>query len=354
MSLTEPIILVTYVFVQFILGPVLIEGGSDLLTGDSARKCDTPCGLCSAGGGEVSSYFLILLLAARIIVIVWHALTSRFSGKNKKMEPYLQLLITAAVTVVCQYTQQQGAYVCHSHLNKLLDGFLCLGDSLQRDFHLNLDWIIATCMYIPLYMVFFYFGPSALQTMYSLGLKGSRVLGFLGFCLYMGLSIMSIHYSIRPSFTWSTTPVLSTVSACTTTLALLVFFMGLPSSIDFQLPGPVLLTAYIFQDKFLNYVFFLGLRVHGLQLLPSLPDLLWTVGEVPHRIFFGVPSMNPPPNLPMSVAVGLFQLIAFLVPTVLYMWCIKWVYTGASLAGKVMISGCDRMNRHRKTLYAQN
>jgi len=329
LSMTEPIILAMYVTMVFILGPILIEGGGYLLTGDSVRTCHPRVGMCPSGTGQ--SYYLMLLFGARIIVSVWHGLTSRFSDGIKTMERSLQFFITAAALLFCRYAMQRNTDICWSHLNKSLNGFLCGG----FHFHLNLEVILDTCGYIPLYMAFFYFGPSAVETMYSMSLHGPCMLGFLGLCFYLGLSMALIHWSIFPLYWASSMPILSAVSACITTLALLAFFMSLPSWIDFTLPGPVMLIAYMLNDTFLNCVIVLGLRIHGLQLLPSLPDLLWALGEAPQWLAYGAPSANPPSSLPMSVAVGLTQLVALLVPMVVYMWCMKWVYARAAAAGKV-------------------
>jgi len=344
-SMTEPAILAMYVFMQFILGPILIESGGYLLTGDSVRTCDPAVGLCSAGESE--SYYLMLLFAARIIVIVWHGMTSRFRDSNKTTECSLQFFITAAVLFFCRYAMRWSPNICSSHLNTSLNGFLCASD---KDFRWNLDCILLTSGYIPLYMAFFYFGPSAVETMFSMSFHGFRMLGFLGLCFHVGLSMTLVHYSIYPVFcnlvtlSAASSSTLSVVSACTTTLALSAFFMVLPSWIDFHLPGPVLLTGYMLNTKFLNCILVLGLRIHGFQLLPSLPDLLWAVGEAPHWIVYGMPSTNAPSSLWMSAVVGLIQLVALLVPMVFYMWCMKWVYATAAAAGKVsyLLLCCNR------------
>merc|ERR1719316_1243930 len=81
LSMTEPIMLVLYFFMKYLLGPYVIGSLSVLLTGVSSWICypfynGSHSFVFTPRGGSRIAYFLMDAFTARMLIIIWHLVTA--------------------------------------------------------------------------------------------------------------------------------------------------------------------------------------------------------------------------------------------------------------------------------------
>jgi hypothetical protein len=288
---------------------------------------------------EGQIYFLALLLIARLIIFTCHALIPKY---HRRGDAIVHGAITIIVAGVCFSTSHLAWESCGvSFAPGTHDFFLCKEHGIfkYRDFEVDWREVIKTSPYIPIYLASFYFGPFCMEILYPLKCTSWRagLVCLLTFCVYViAVYVLPANgvQSITALEPHDMLPISLTVLPLAITI--FIFFLNLPSWIDFQLPGLTLLVIFLFQTQIIFYLWLYGLSFHGLQLLPSLPDVTWAAGELPHWIFWGVPAANSI----LQMMGGLLQVFSALVITLGFMLTMSWVVRTSRAYCTSCLSSC--------------
>jgi hypothetical protein len=262
-SLLEPGILGAWAFSTYLL-PHVIDILGSIFTGLPLYTCPalgTAKFFCPVNG---HLYFLVLLFWARMLVVTWHfAVTSRC---RKDLEPLLN-----------------GVLIALSVLFAAIGWFFPLPFQELHVIFLPFSGkkIGCTHLYITLYLFCFHFGYRLLPSRASI--KGPwQVVCPLLFLAYIGGNYILLQLLIFPAFDargWNLSHIVGYFAQALPFGCLFLCFLKLPEQFDIRISGMALMCIYVLHEE-LKQLIFLGIRIHGLKVFPSLPDLVYSAGAV--------------------------------------------------------------------------
>jgi amino acid adenylation domain-containing protein len=291
-GLLEPGVLGMWAFSTYIL-PHIIDFVGRIFTGIPLYQCSAIPGsalfFCPTTG---HLYFLLYLFWARMMVVTWHfAVTSRFS---KDVEPLLNGVLCGLSTLVAAFGWFYPVPVPQLH-----EVFLPMSGKNVGCSHL----------YMTLYLFCFYFGYKMLPKRESI--KGHwQVVCPLLFLAYIFGQYILTQLLIFPAFDQRSNNLQHIVGYFAQALpfgCLYLCFLKLPAEFDIKITGLGLMCIYVLHEELKN-LWLQGIRIHGLKVFPSLPDLVHSAGAV-----FATTNAQIESSALTSLVTGMLQLIVIIV-----------------------------------------
>jgi hypothetical protein len=293
LSKLEPVIALVFLFGKYFFGPWIMNHAAAFVFGRSIWDCTISktmptCSFCEKafcpqlGWGPL--YFLELLFVGRFLVIGWYSLTS--AALQKGTDPFFQGLLILVVLLMSVSLQSR------------LD---------EPIFYLD-TWHRRVAIYIVMYLFGFYFGPRLVPKRASMAGKRSTLCPVF-LLLFIAAGCLPSYFGILPpSSHQCRNDLVSLIFYSPSAVFALLFFLTLPRWLDLRMSPIVLLAIYVVHGFLVNWVYH-GVSFHGLQLFPSLPDLIWRAGPAPDDL--KTSSM-------LQAATGLLQLSVLLGHTICF------------------------------------
>jgi amino acid adenylation domain-containing protein len=267
MTLLEPGILGVWFVGRHILPPAINFFGM-IFTGLPLFKCTgkfTALVYCPTSG---HLYFLVLLFWARMLVIGWHfAVTSRF---RPSAAPLLNGVLCGLSVLFAAF-----GWLYPLPIPALHQVFLPFSSGGQDEEYGS------THLYITLYLVCFYFGYRLLPK--RDWIRGPwQVMSPLFFLAYIVGSYILCELVIFPPFdarSHNLHHIIGFFANVVPFAFLFLSFLVLPPQFNIRISGIALLCVYVLHEELKNFCL-LGIRIHGLKVFPSLPDIVYSAGSV--------------------------------------------------------------------------